>query len=335
MQRKTEYPCGRLVIAGIPGTEMDRETERLIRDYSISNFIIFKRNADEGPEKLKMLCERLEEACADADLGKPIISVDQEGGTVQRLSKPFWKELPSAQEAGDAVDRNTAIKNLADTAARMLHEVGINMNMAPVLDISGPASDGVLRGRCFGNSADSVAEAGRIYIKTLQRCGIAAVAKHFPGIGMVQADPHLKRPVVESSHETIQEQLEPFREAVNAGVSSVMTSHVIFREIHNDVPATFSKRIAQTLLRDALGFSGVLMTDDLEMGGITRYASVEESALQAFKAGHDMLLVCHSKKLIRNTVLTLDDACKKGEITTDRLDASLARVEALKKRFFD
>ncbi len=333
MPTNTHYPCGSLIIAGIPGTTLDRETAELIRQYGVGNFIIFKRNAQKGPEALKNLCESLKEACLDAGIGPPIISVDQEGGTVQRLNKPFWKKLPSAQEAGEVQDPEAAATALAVETAEMLRQVGINMNMAPVLDVAGPASDGVLKGRCFGDNPSDVAAAGTVYINTLQENGIAAVAKHFPGIGLVQEDPHMHRPVVEADPKTIQENLVPFQHAVKSGVSSVMTSHVIYQHLDKDVPASFSPIIAREILREQMGFDGVLMTDDLEMGGITRYGSVEESALRAFVAGHDMFLVCHSPELIKATVKVLDDACKSKKISTTRLETSLFRVSRLKERF--
>jgi beta-N-acetylhexosaminidase len=312
---------------------MDPETRDLIFNYGVSNFIIFRRNTSQGPETLRRLCQELKEACSNAGLPRPIISVDQEGGAVQRLGPPFWEKLPSAHEAGNAEDLQQAITNLSEKTAKMLKDSGLNMNMAPVLDIAGHASSGVLRGRCFGTAVETVSKAGRIYIQKLQDQSIAAVGKHFPGIGMVTEDPHLKRPVVDLDASTVMKHAEPFRQAIESGVSTVMTSHVIFTAIDPDVPASFSTEIAANLLRGILGFRGVLITDDLEMGGITGYGSVEKAALRAFLAGHDMLLVCHRPERIRATVQEIQSACVDGRISTARLDASLERVENLRNRF--
>jgi len=333
MNYNNNYPCGTLIMAGLPGTHLDSETRDLILNHGVGNFIIFRRNAADGPEALLRLCEDLKETCRHAGLPPPVISVDQEGGTVQRLGPPFWERLPSAHDAGNAAHPLNAVNRLAEKTAEILEDCGINMNMAPVLDIAGPAAQGVLRGRCFGNRTADVSEAGRYYIKSLQKHSVAAVAKHFPGIGMVREDPHLKRPVVDTDYGTVMEHIQPFRHAVMSEVSAVMTSHVIFTAIDPELPASFSPAVADDLLRRDLGFQGVLVTDDLEMGGITEYDTVAEAALRAFIAGHDLLLVCHSPKRIRATVHEMQAACRDGRISTERLNTSLSRMEHLRNRF--
>ncbi len=333
MRNRGDYPCGTLIMAGISGTSLNDETRDIILNHGVSNFIIFRRNAAEGPVTLKKLTDDLKNACSDAGLPCPIISIDQEGGTVQRLGPPLWEALPSAHEAGGSEDPGQAVDDLAAKTADMLKICGINMNMAPVLDIAGPAAQGVLKGRCFGNSAEAVSASGIRYIRTLQSQSIAAVAKHFPGIGMVGEDPHLKRPVVGEQTDKVLKNTEPFRQAIEAGVSSIMTSHVIFTALDPDLPASFSPAIATDLLRHDLGFQGVLITDDLEMGGITGYGSVAQAALKAFLAGHDMLLVCHRHERIKAVVQEIQDACKDGRISRERLETSLERMENLRKRF--
>lgn len=333
MRHRENYPCGTLIMAGLPGTSADKETRGLILNHGVNNFIIFRRNATEGPEALKKLCDDLKNTCCDAGLPAPVISIDQEGGTVQRLGPPMWDSLPSAREAGSAQKPDEAVKKLALQTAGMLKPCGINMNMAPVLDIAGPAAQGVLKGRCFGSTVESVSAAGRLYIRTLQGESIAAVAKHFPGIGMVREDPHLKRPVVDTRADTIRQQAEPFRQAIKSGVGAVMTSHVIFPSLDAHLPATFSPAIATGLLRKELGFQGVLITDDLEMGGITEYGSVKEAALMAFLAGHDMLLVCHRPERIMAVVNEMQAACTDGRVSSQRLETALERVENLRNRF--
>ncbi len=323
--------CGGLVMAGINGTSLDHATLELIHSYGLNNFIIFRRNTEDGPEQLKHLCNDIKEACREAGLPPALIAVDQEGGTVQRLGPPWWPGLPSALKAGS--DGTEAVQQLAIDTAGMLGSIGINMNMAPVLDIAGSRVQKVLEERCFGHSGQKVGAAGETYIKTLQACGIAAVAKHFPGIGLVKEDPHIKRPVVTASVSDIEQALYPFTRALNAGVSAVMTSHVIFPAIDSSLPASFSNTIAKDLLRNRLGFAGMLITDDLEMGGITGYGSVPEAALRAFMAGHDMLLVCHTHELICATVEKLSEAVDNREIPPERLEQSLNRIRKIKTVF--
>lgn len=333
MDLQKKYPCGGLIIAGIHGTQMDRDAQALIHEYGIGNFIIFGRNVHDGPQALKKLCLDLKSECAAAGLPPPVIAVDQEGGVVQRMGPPFWDRLPGAGETGASADPADSITDLACKTAHMLRDAGINMNMAPVLDIAGPAEKGVLAERCFGPNSHTVSMAGQWYIKTLQKEKIAAVAKHFPGIGMVREDPHLKRPLVNASRTQLTEQLAPFRQAISDGVSSIMTSHVIFTSLDRECPASFSTAIAHDLLRDELGFKGLLITDDLEMGGITLHGTVPQAALRAFLAGHDMLLICHDTKRIKATVHEMRSACRDGIITGRRLETSLERIERLRMAF--
>ncbi len=331
--RSKPYPCGTLIMAGIKSTTLNAETISLIRDYGIGNFIIFKRNVSEGADSLKRLCEDLKDTCDRAGLPPPIIGVDQEGGSVQRLGPPLWDSLPSASTTGTAPNPQEAVAELASRAGAMLNAAGINMNLAPVLDIAGPAAKGVLRGRCFGSDPKAVAQAGVWYIRTIQGLSIAAVAKHFPGIGMVLVDPHLQRPVVDADPDTVAAQLTPFRLAINAGVSAAMTSHVIFPALDSKYPATCSRAIAHDLLRKEMGFQGVLLTDDMEMGGITEHGTVEEAAAMAFLAGHDLLLVCHRPDRIKATVRKIQAICKQDGTARKRLDASLERIHQLRKKF--
>ncbi len=333
MRSRPDYPCGTLIMAGIEGTALNAETVNLIRDYGVGNFIIFKRNVSEGPESLKRLCEDLKDTCEHVGLPSPIIGVDQEGGGVQRLGPPLWDSLPSASATGTATNPKKAVTELAGRTGTMLNDAGINMNLAPVLDIAGPAAKGVLKGRCFGSDPNAVAQAGVWYIRTIQGLSIAAVAKHFPGIGMVRVDPHRQRPVVDANADTVAAQLTPFRLAINAGVSAAMTSHVIFPALDSKYPATCSRTIAHDLLRKEMGFQGVLITDDMEMGGITEYGTVEEAAVMAFLAGHDLLLVCHRPDRIRATVNKIQAICKQDGIAKKRLEASLERMDQLREKF--
>lgn len=320
-------------MAGLHGTQLGRDTLELIHEYGVGNFIIFKRNVQDGLPALKKLCQDIKGECAAAGLAPPVIAVDQEGGPVQRMGPPYWDRLPGAGETVASASREKSVMDLARKTAHMLRDAGINMNMAPVLDIAGPVEKGVLAKRCFGRSSHAVSSAGQLYIKTLQGENIAAVAKHFPGIGLVQDDPHLKRPLINASKTRITEQLAPFKHAITSEVSSIMTSHVIFTALDQEYPASFSQAIAHDLLRDELNFKGVLITDDLEMGGITMYGDVPRAAIRAFLAGHDMLLVCHSLRRIRATVHEMWAACRNGIISSRRLETSLERMEKLRIAF--
>ena len=310
---------------GIPGTSLDPESLSLIKEHGVGNFILFTRNVKGGPDQTKKLCDDLNEACADAGLPSPLIAVDQEGGPVQRLGPPFWPEIPSNEEVVLSKNSETQANVQAETAAKILNSLGIRLNLAPVLDLAPTGTEGVLKGRSYGADPREVSILGEEYIRTLQAAGVGATAKHFPGIGRVEKDPHFQRPVVTASKEILMHEMTPFRESVKAGVKAVMTSHVVFPALDQDEPATFSKIIVNELLRREMGFQGLLLTDDLEMGGITGQGSLGEAAVKAILAGHDLLLICHRAQRVREALDALDKAWSQGILSNGKLDLSLTR----------
>jgi beta-N-acetylhexosaminidase len=325
MMRNKRAPLGQLLMIGIPGTVLDPESLSLIREHGIGNFILFTRNVRGGPDQAKKLCDDLNEACSDAGLPPPLIAVDQEGGPVQRLGPPFWPGIPSNQEVALSKNPETQANIQAVTAAKILNSLGIRLNLAPVLDLVPNGTVGVLEGRSYGPDPREVSILGEKYIRTLQANGIGATAKHFPGIGRVEKDPHFQRPVVTASKETLMHEMSPFREGIKAGVKAVMTSHVVFPSLDPDEPATFSKITVNELLRRELDFKGLLLTDDLEMGGITGHGSLGEAAVRAILAGHDLLLICHRVQRIREALDSLEKAWSQGVLDAGKLDLSLTR----------
>ncbi len=323
---------GPFFMVGLPGPVIDRLTLSLIREHGVGNFIIFDRNIKGGPGGLRQLCMDLMDACHENGLPDPFIAVDQEGGAVQRLAPPDWPLLVSNEEIGNSMLPKEAVRKQARMAAETLVQAGINLNLAPVLDVSGPLTDHVLKDRCYGNDPGQVAALGAQYVGELQKWKVGATAKHFPGIGRVRNDPHKRRPVVEADVQAILKEMEPFRRTSQAGVIAMMTSHVIYTALDRTSPATFSKKIATGLLRNEIGFSGILVTDDLEMGGITRYGSMEEAAIDAFIAGHDIVLLCSSPEKTKKCLLAFREALRNGRIDTKRLNEAAGRISLAKRR---
>jgi beta-N-acetylhexosaminidase len=329
MMRNKRAPLGQLLMIGIPGTVLDPESLSLIREHKVRSFIFFTRNVKGGPDQAKRLCDDLNEACSDAGLPPPLIAVDQEGGSVQRLAPPFWPEILSNQEVALSGNPETQAKIQAETAAKILNSLGIRLNLAPVLDLAPNGTIGVLKGRSYGPDPREVSILGEKYIRTLQANGVRATAKHFPGIGRVEKDPHFQRPEVTASKETLMHEMSPFREGVKAGVKAVMTSHVVFPALDPDEPATFSKIIVNEILRRELGFQGLLLTDDLEMGGITSHGSLGEAAVKAILAGHDLLLICHRVQKVKEALDSLEKAWSQSVLDTGKLNLSLSRIARL------
>jgi len=323
---------GGLFMVGLPGTELDDSTRDLINIYGINNFILFKRNA-ENPEQIRTLCHGLADACRSAGLGAPLISIDQEGGTVARLKAPYFTEFPDARVLAESERAEELLTGYAKTCAKELLAVGINMNLAPVMDVS-PAGLGLfMERRSLGGTPEQVARLGALVIMTMQENGLAACAKHFPGLGGATLDPHEVLPVVDRSLDELRScDLPPFAAAIRAGVAGVMTSHTVYPQLDAEQPATLSPRILGGVLREELGYDGMVVTDDLEMGAIENEGTVADAVLTSFLAGADMLLICHEHSKIIAAYELLSKAVG-GEISEERVRKSLERIGAVRRRF--
>ncbi len=323
---------GQLFMIGLPGTDLDKETLSFITDFGISRFILFSRNASRGPTRFKRLCNDLKNACMDEGLC-PILAIDQEGGPVRRLKPPDFPDMPSQTEVRKSLEPERAMRDLAEATVQILKEYSIDLNLAPVLDLCLKAEESVLDSRCFGSDPEKVSRLGAIYIKQLRKNKIMTCAKHFPGIGRVELDPHHHLPVVSAKKEKILREMSPFFEAVSTGSDCVMTSHVIFTALDPEDPATFSTYIATDLLRNGLGFEGALLTDDLEMKGALKKMKIGQAALSALKAGHDLILVCSSTQKVKECLSFVEKGFKEGSLSQNRIFEAQERVSRLTSTF--
>lgn len=318
-------------MVGLPGPELDDSTLSLIQNEKIHNFILFRRNVT-GQGQLKSLCSDLTAACLDNNLPRPLISIDQEGGKVARLSEPFTV-FPDPRDLTESSQCEEKLRQFAETCARELLAVGINMNLAPVLDICEKGSNLFMERRCLGDTPERVSALGRIVIEGMQNAGLSACAKHFPGLGAATLDPHLEIPVVELSADRIENvEVQPFVMAREVDVAAVMTSHAVYSSI-DDLPATLSQKTLQGLLREKCGFSGLIITDDMEMGAIEKFMEFNMANLKAFQAGSDMLLICHDHDKVRGALQGITAALESGEITSGQVHSSLQRQARVLQRF--
>ncbi|MDI6853737.1 MAG: beta-N-acetylhexosaminidase [Deltaproteobacteria bacterium] len=278
---------GQLLMVGLPGPRLDPVARELVRDLRVGGIILFARNL-EGPEQVWELTQNLQQE-ALAAAGKPLlIAVDQEGGPVQRLREPFTI-IPKARELGLTATPQE-VERLARQTARELAVVGINMNLAPVLDVArGPECP--LYERSYGSVPELVAAYGEAAIRGYAAGGVLPVAKHFPGLGDTLRDSHVELPEAQGKDPARKIDLIPFRRAIVAGVPAIMTAHLQVPE-WDTRPGTLSPVAIQTWLRQNLGFAGVVMTDDLEMGAIAGRSPVPQAAREALAAGADLLLIC-------------------------------------------
>ena len=323
---------GRLFIAGIPGAELDLDTEVLIRDYSLGGVILFSRNI-QNPLQVATLCNDLQDTAMKYH-GIPLfLAIDQEGGRVARLKEPFTL-FPGSRAIGEDVRAVDKAVEYARITAEEMTLVGLNMNMAPVLDVPKGKIERHLSGRTFSDNPGKVALLGRAVVNTLQEKGVMAVAKHFPGLGKTSLDPHHHLPTIEADKREIEEiNLTPFKAAIAEGVCGVMTSHAIYPSLDPEYPATLSHGILTGLLREKLGFQGLIITDDLEMGAIRKGWGVAKGGVASFEAGADLVLICNDQDMVLGSIEALRRKLICGEIPYRRLYHSLERIMKAKSRY--
>jgi beta-N-acetylhexosaminidase len=212
--------------------------------------------------------------------------------------------------------------------------VGLNMNLAPVVDVQRGEIEKHLAGRSFGEDPEVVAFLGRMVVKHLQKNGIMAVAKHFPGLGRADVDPHVHLPKINIDLEELERiNLPPFAAAIDEGVCGIMTSHAIYPALDQERPATLSPMVLTKVLRERMGFKGLTITDDLEMGAIATARSVAEGALDSFAAGADILLICKDQTHVRESLELMQQSVAKGTVSAKRLVQSMERIRETKAKF--
>ena len=323
---------GQLFMFGMPGTELDEETRRRIREIQPGGVILFSRNVSD-PVQLVALCRDLQETSLKAH-GTPLfLAVDQEGGRVARLRAPFT-EFQGNEAIGGSGDPDAEAETFARITAREMKVVGLNMDLAPVMDVGRKDVEKHLRGRTFGQDPALVARLGSIVIRTLQAEGIMAVAKHFPGLGRTSRDPHHHLPeILVDASELEEVNLVPFRAAIREGVSGVMTSHAVYSCLDPEMPATMSRAVLGGLLRQELAYEGLVITDDLEMGAIAGGWGVTHGAAEAFDAGADILLICENQALVDEALGEIRGRLLRGDIPMERLHRSVERINRARSRF--
>lgn len=285
-QKKINFVAGQRLMLGFDGVTFNEDLKYLIGTINAGGIILFKRNI-ETPDQVKTLCRECQRYAKACGLPPLIISVDQEGGQVARLQEPFtlFKGNPHIKTIQDA-------RQFASVTAEELGQVGVNMNLAPVLDMVPDGVDSIMKKRAFRGDAGTVSKLGLEVISGLQQKGIMAVAKHFPGIGRTVLDSHFELPVLDCNVQTLeQSDLIPFKAAIHQGVAGMMLSHISYPRLDDQWQASLSPLIAKKLLREQLGYTGLVMTDDLDMKAISH--DMKTCITQIQKADIDMALICH------------------------------------------
>jgi beta-N-acetylhexosaminidase len=320
---------GQLLIAGFGGEQIPVELRSLARDFGLGGVILFARNISE-PEQVAELCHDAARLVPDMPSW---VSIDQEGGRVARLKAPFtvWPPMAALGRSGDL----RLAERFARALAAELKAVGITLDYAPVLDIHTNPKNPVIGDRALAETAADVARLGAAIVRELQAAGIAACGKHFPGHGDTSADSHLELPLVEHPPERLREvEFLPFRAAIEAGVATIMTAHVLVPSLDEKVPATLSPHVVHDLLRSELRFDGVILSDDLEMKAVANAYAVPDAAVLALRAGCDGVLICSGDHDTQAAALeALVHAVEEERLPMSRVEDALKRQRRAKERF--
>jgi beta-N-acetylhexosaminidase len=320
---------GQFSIAGFSGHTIPAELRALAREFDLGGVILFARNV-ESPHQVAELAAEAQSLAAEVPLW---VSVDQEGGRVARLRSPFT-EWPPMITLGRSADEGLAAR-FARALASELRAVGITLDYAPVLDIHTNPRNPVIGDRALAGRADEVARLGRVIIETLQAEGIAACGKHFPGHGDTSSDSHHELPLVEHPPDRLEAvEFVPFRAAVAAGVASIMTAHVLVPALDEERPATLSRRIVTGLLRETLGFGGLIVSDDLDMRAISDQYALGDATVGAVAAGCDVVLMCGPEPARQAVALeALIHAVEARQVPIRQIEDAMARQRRAKERF--
>ena len=327
---------GQLLMIGIQGTELDADSRFMLSEYHVGGIILFDRNM-KSQEQVRALNDSLQKNASDA--GLPLfLAIDEEGGAVARMKEAF-PPPPAAAEIGRTGDPQAAYRYAVDTA-HGLKAMGFNLNFAPVADL------GAADGRSYADDAATAAKFVAAALEGHADAGLLATLKHFPGLGRGESDTHEDTVTVHADRATLEaSDLVPFREMIgkrnaakNAKGASgwfVMATHTMYPALDAKNPASLSPAILQGLLREELSYDGVIVTDDLEMGAISRHYGFDRAGVEAILAGADLVLVCHDYAHETAVYNGLLKAVKSGEISKDRLDASVRRIVKAKIEYLE
>lgn len=331
MDLNLRQQLGQLFMVGFDGLVMNAHITRMIEQYRVGGVILFRRNIA-SPQQLRSLCRDLQDFNARFSATPLLIALDQEGGMVMRIEQGVTP-MPSAMafaQAGSVAD----CAALHAISAAEMRALGINMMLAPVLDINNNARNPVIGVRAFGEDPETVTTYGLAAMSGIEAQGMIATAKHFPGHGDTTEDSHLALPVIAHDRDRLDRvELLPFRAAIAQGVAAIMTAHVFFPAVEPqvDLPATLSRAVVTGLLREELHYDGVVMTDCLEMSAIANGVGVATGALLSLQAGNDLVLISHLEQRQTQAMDTVLRAVEQQQLEPGLVVSACRRIKQLKQ----
>lgn len=325
---------GQRLMTGFPGTQMTEEFIQVVKTHKIGNVILFRENIRDR-EQLKRLCRDIQDLIRRETGHSALIAIDQEGGIVTRFPADAVN-VPGAMALGATGDPENAY-HASRLIAREMRSLGPNINFAPTVDVNSNPKNPVICVRSYGDDPHMAARFADRAVQGLLDGGVLCTAKHFPGHGDTDIDSHLALPMVDKSLEELEKvELIPFQAAIDAGVSAVMTAHILFPQIEKDhIPATMSRTIMQGILRKKLGFKGIIVSDCMEMKAISSHYGVSEGTLAAFKAGVDLVEITHHPLWCADAAIRLLEAAEAEDLDLEEMDASVERILAYKEQFIE
>lgn len=325
-----EEKVGQMVIVGVEGETFNPSIEKMIQDYHVGGFIFMGKSIKSTAQLLELV-NSIKTANSKNKISL-FLSIDQEGGRVDRMPKEF-NRYPSNKEIGK-INSEELSYNIGSTIAYEISSFGFNMDFAPVLDINSNPKNPVIGDRSFGTSPQLVKSLGIETMRGIQGGNIIPVVKHFPGHGDTSVDSHVGLPKVNKDLEQLNDfELIPFKEAIKNNVDGVMIAHILLPKIDSKFPATLSSIIINDILREQLGYKGIVITDDMTMGAIAKNYKIGEAAVKSVAAGSDIILIAHDYKKGTEAITSIINAVNDGRITMERIDESLYRVLKLKEKY--
>lgn len=323
---------GQMIMAGFPSKYYDGHIKKLIEEYKVGNVDLFARNIGTVDEIGELMYE-IQINMIKNNKVPAFIGVDQEGGMVTRVREKA-SFFPGNMAFGASQIKGSTQRE-GEITGEELRALGINLDLAPVLDVNNNPKNPVICTRSYGDNPGMVARLGVDFIKGLQSRGVVATAKHFPGHGDTAVDTHLGMPAIPYNMSRLEKvELYPFRKAIEAKVDAIMTAHIVFNAIGDDkLPATLSYNALTKLLRRDMGFEGLIITDCMEMNAIMKNFGIEKGSVMAVNAGADMLCISHHLDVQVDSIKAIKKAVKDGEISIERINESVGRILNMKEKY--
>lgn len=321
---------GQMMLVGFEGTHVNDRVRDLILKYKVGGFILYRKNFNTYEDMLNLIKDLKE--LNKSNKVPLFIAIDQEGGRVNRMPKELLN-LPSANKIAKTGDIEIA-KETASITGTILHESGINMDFAPVLDIKRFKDGHAIGDRAFGEDVDTVTKFGIATMHEIQNKYVISVVKHFPGHGLTEKDSHFFLPVVDKSLDEIEkEDIVPFKRAIREGADAIMVGHIVISAVSRTMPASLSRKFIGKYLRERLKFNGLVITDDLKMRAIRFMYGYKLAIRQAFTSGSDIIMFRFSPKDEKNAIEQAYSMARSGIIKEHRVNRSVRRILRIKEKY--